>query len=189
MQKSDRVAVSFFGDGAAAEGAFHEGVNMAAIWNLPVIFVCENNFYGASTHISQVMRDTHIARRVGSSYGIRAEQVDGNDVLVVYEAAKSAVAQCRAGNGPVFLELLTYRLTGHSRRDPCHYQPKEEREAWAAKDPIRRFETTLKKQGLIDDAGLEAIKTRIRREFDAAVEVARGQPLPTTHDLTTDVFA
>ena len=95
---------------------------------LPVIFVCENNLYGASTHVSQVMRDTHVARRVGSSYGIRAEQVDGNDVLAVYEAAKSAVAQCRAGNGPVFLELLTYRLTGHSRRDPCHYQPKDERE-------------------------------------------------------------
>ena len=124
MQKSDRVAVSFFGDGAVAEGAFHEGVNMAAIWNLPVIFVCENNLYGASTHVSQVMRDTHIARRVGSSYGIRAEQVDGNDVLAVYEAAKSAVEQCRAGNGPVFLELLTYRLTGHSRRDPAITSPR-----------------------------------------------------------------
>jgi TPP-dependent pyruvate/acetoin dehydrogenase alpha subunit len=188
MQNSDRVAVSFFGDGAVAEGAFHEGINMAAIWNLPVIFVCENNLYGASTHVSKVMRDTNIARRVGTSYGIRAEQVDGNDVRAVYETAKSAVGQCRAGDGPVFLELLTYRLTGHSRRDPCHYQPKEEREEWAAKDPIARFAATLKTLGLIDDAGLEAVKSRIRRDFDAAVGVARQQPLPTPQDLTTEVF-
>jgi len=189
MQKSDRVAVSFFGDGAVAEGAFHEGVNMAAIWNLPVVFVCENNLYGASTHVSQVMRDTHIARRVGGSYGIRGEQVDGNDVLAVYETAKSAVAQCRAGNGPVFLELLTYRLTGHSRRDPCHYQPKEEREAWAAKDPIDRFARALQERGVIDDTGLEAIKTRVRQQFDDAVKVARWQPLPSVKELTSDVFA
>jgi pyruvate dehydrogenase E1 component alpha subunit len=189
MQRTDRVAVSFFGDGAVAEGAFHEGVNMAAIWNLPVIFVCENNLYGASTHVSRVMRDTHVARRVGGSYGIRAEQIDGNDVLAVYEAAKTAVAQCRAGNGPVFLELLTYRLTGHSRRDPCHYQPKEEREEWTAQDPILRFGAALVKRGLIDDAGLEAVKSRVRRDFEAAVQVAQRQPLPTTNDLTTDVFA
>jgi len=189
MQRTARVVACFFGDGAVSEGAFHEGVNMAAIWNLPVIFVCENNLYGASTHVSQVMRDTHIARRVSSSYGIRADRVDGNEVLAVYATAQSAVAQCRAGNGPVFLELLTYRLTGHSRRDPCHYQPKDEREAWAAKDPIRRFEVTLKSQGLSDDASLEAVKTRIRREFEAAAAVARRQPLPTTQDLTTDVFA
>ena len=90
MQKTDQVVACFFGDGAVAEGAFHEGVNMAAIWNLPVVFVCENNLYGASTHVSKVMRDTNIARRV-SSYGIRGQQVDGNDVLAVYEAAKTAV--------------------------------------------------------------------------------------------------
>ncbi|MCU0959109.1 MAG: thiamine pyrophosphate-dependent dehydrogenase E1 component subunit alpha [Pirellulaceae bacterium] len=189
MQKSDRVAVSFFGDGAVSEGAFHEGVNMAAIWNLPVIFVCENNLYGASTHVSQVMRDTHIARRVGSSYGVRAEQHDGNDVLAVYEAAQAAVAQCRAGNGPVFLELLTYRLTGHSRRDPCHYQPQEEREAWASQDPIDRFARALRERGVIDDPGLEAIRTRVRQQFDEAVQVARCQPLPSVKELTSDVFA
>ena len=189
MQKSDRVAVSFFGDGAVAEGAFHEGINMAAIWSLPVIFACENNHYGASTHVSNVMRETHIARRVGSSYGIRAAQVDGNDVLAVCEAAESAVAQCRAGNGPVFLELLTYRLTGHSRRDPCHYQPREEREAWATKDPIDRFARALQERGVIDEPGLEAIKARIRQQFDEAVTVARCQPLPSVTELTSDVFA
>jgi TPP-dependent pyruvate/acetoin dehydrogenase alpha subunit len=188
MQKSDRVAVSFFGDGAVAEGAFHEGVNMAAIWNLPVLFACENNLYGASTHVSQVMRDTNIARRVAAGYGIRAEQVDGNDVLAVYKAAQAAVADCRQGRGPVLLELLTYRMTGHSRRDPCHYQPKEEREAWAAQDPILRLARELKNRGLADDAALEAVQADVIRRFNEAVEIARREPHPTIDDLTTDVF-
>jgi pyruvate dehydrogenase E1 component alpha subunit len=162
---------------------------MAAIWNLPVIFVCENNFYGASTHVSKVMRDVNIARRVGSSYGIRGEQVDGNDVLAVYAAAKTAVAECRAGAGPVFLELQTYRRTGHSRRDPCHYQPKLERDEWFAKDPIERFADILKQQGVSDDAGLDAIKAEIITQFNEAVDVAKREPLPTLEDLTTDVLA
>jgi len=188
MQETDRVVACFFGDGAVAEGAFHEGVNMAAVWNLPVVFVCENNLYGASTHLSKVMRDTNIARRVGS-YGIRGEQVDGNDVLAVYEAAKKAVEECRAAAGPVLLELQTYRRTGHSRRDPCHYQPKPEREEWFAKDPIERFAEVLKKQGISDDAGLDAIKAGILRHFNEAVEIAKREPLPTLQELTTDVFA
>jgi pyruvate dehydrogenase E1 component alpha subunit len=188
MQHSGRVVACFFGDGAVAEGAFHEGVNMAAIWNLPVLFVCENNLYGASTHVSKVMRDTNIARRV-AGYGIRGEQADGNDVLAVYEAARAAVEECRAGRGPAFLELLTYRRTGHSRRDPCHYQPQEERAAWAAKDPIDRFAEILKSQAIADDAALEAIKDRVLRQFNAAVENAKRAPLPTLEDLTTEVFA
>ena len=188
MQKTDRVAACFFGDGAVAEGAFHEGLNMAAIWNLPVVFVCENNLYGASTHVSKVMRDTNIARRV-ATYGIRGQQVDGNDVLAVYKAAAAAVDECRTGKGPVLLELLTYRRTGHSRRDPCHYQPKDEREAWFAKDPIDRFVEALKSRGVIDDAGLEAIKTGIVCRFNEAVEIAKREPLPTLSDLTTDVLA
>lgn len=187
MQRTDRVVACFFGDGAISEGAFHEGVNMAAIWNLPVVFACENNQYGASTHVSKVMRDTNLARRV-TSYGIRTEQVDGNDVLAVHAAAQAAVADCRSGRGPVFLELLTYRCTGHSRRDPCHYQPREEREAWAARDPILRLADALKRQGYVDDAGLEAIRTRIAGDFNAAVVRARNAPQPTAHDLTTDVL-
>jgi TPP-dependent pyruvate/acetoin dehydrogenase alpha subunit len=188
MQRTDRVVACFFGDGAVAEGAFHEGVNMAAIWNLPVVFVCENNLYGASTHVSKVMRDTNIAGRVGS-YGIRGQRVDGNDVLAVYEAARTAVQECRTGRGPVLLELLTYRRTGHSRRDPCRYQPKEEREAWIAQDPIERLAALLKSRAIASDTELEAIKTEILRRFDAAVEVAKRQPLPTLPDLTTEVFA
>jgi TPP-dependent pyruvate/acetoin dehydrogenase alpha subunit len=187
MQKTDRVAACFFGDGAVAEGAFHEGVNMAAIWDLPVVFVCENNQYGASTHIAKVMRDTNIARRV-ASYGIEGRQIDGNDVLAVYEAATDAVAQCRAGKGPAFLELLTYRCTGHSRRDPCHYQPKGERDAWAAKNPIERFADVLKSRGIADDAALQRIRTDVDRRFAEAVEIARREPQPTLQDLTTDVL-
>jgi pyruvate dehydrogenase E1 component alpha subunit len=188
MQKSGQIVACFFGDGAVSEGAFHEGVNMAAIWNLPVIFACENNLYGASTHLSKVMRDTNIARRA-ACYGIRGQQVDGNDVLAVYEAAHTAAEECRGGAGPVLLELLTYRRTGHSRRDPCHYQPKEEREAWFAQDPIERFAQVLKSRAVVDDAGLETIKARVVRQFNEAVENAKRAPLPTLQDLTTDVFA
>ena len=142
MQKSGQVVACFFGDGAVAEGAFHEGVNLAAIWSLPVVLVCENNLYGASTRIDKVMRVPSIAARA-ASYGIRGETVDGNDVLAVYEAAGQAITECRDGKGPVLLELLTYRRTGHSRRDPCHYQPKDERERWAQRDPIERFAASL----------------------------------------------
>ena len=152
------------------------------------MFVCENNLYGASTHVSKVMRDTNIARRA-ASYGIRTQQLDGNDVLAVYEAARRAVAECRAAAGPVLLELLTYRRTGHSRRDPCHYQPQAERDQWAAKDPIERFAQVLQREGIIDAAGLEAIKARLVQEFNEAVENAKRAPLPTLQDLTTDVFA
>ncbi len=187
MQNSDRVVACFFGDGAVAEGAFHEGINMAALWRLPVVFVCENNLYGASTHLSKVMLDTNIARRT-ASYGIRTAQIDGNDVLAVYEATKSAVEACRAGTGPVFLELLTYRRTGHSRRDPCHYQPQEERNVWRAKDPIDRFAEQLKSHALLDDAKLDAIKSRNQSEFDNEVEIARRAPQPTTDDLTSHVI-
>ena len=188
MQKSGQVVACFFGDGAVAEGAFHEGVNMAAIWNLPVIFVCENNLYGASTHVSKVMRDTNIARRA-ECYGIRGQQVDGNEVLAVYEAAKTAVEECRKGEGPVLLELLTYRRTGHSRRDPCHYQPKEEREAWADKDPIERFAEVLKSRAIADDAALVTVQVEILQRFNEAVEIAKLAPQPTLEDLTTDVYA
>jgi pyruvate dehydrogenase E1 component alpha subunit len=188
MQKSSQVVACFFGDGAVCEGAFHEGLNMAAIWSLPVVFVCENNLYGASTHVSQVMRDTNISHRA-NYYGFRGEQVDGNDVVAVYEAARTAVAECRAGNGPVLLELLTYRRTGHSRRDPCHYQPREEREAWFAQDPIERMARALKDRGILDDTGRDAIKNRVLRQFNEAVEKARRAPLPNLTELTTDVYA
>jgi TPP-dependent pyruvate/acetoin dehydrogenase alpha subunit len=188
MQARSEVVACFFGDGAVAEGAFHEGVNMAAIWNLPVIFVCENNLYGASTRVDSVMRNTRISDRA-AAYGIDGETVDGNDVLAVYQAAKRAAAECRSGKGPILLELLTYRRTGHSRRDPCHYQPKAERQEWFALDPIDRFAAQLEADGLVDRCMLDEMKAGVIRRFEAAVESAKAAPLPTLADLETEVFA
>ncbi|MEO7300032.1 MAG: thiamine pyrophosphate-dependent dehydrogenase E1 component subunit alpha [Verrucomicrobiota bacterium] len=188
MQKSKRVAACFFGDGAVAEGAFHEGVNMAAIWKLPVVFVCENNLYGASTRVDKVMINTKISDRA-ASYGFRGETVDGNDVLAVFEATQKAVAECRDGSGPVLLELLTYRRTGHSRRDPCHYQGKDEREQWFIQDPIDRFAKVLTENQIATASELAAIKAKVDAEITAAVAQAQKAPQPTTADLLTDVFA
>ncbi|MDG3007723.1 alpha-ketoacid dehydrogenase subunit alpha/beta [Paludisphaera mucosa] len=188
MRAEPHVVACFFGDGAVAEGAFHEGVNLAAIWDLPVVFVCENNLYGASTRIDQVMRAKTVAERA-ASYGIRGETVDGNDVLAVYEATLRAAEECRAGSGPVLLELLTYRRTGHSRRDACAYQPKDERDAWFQQDPLDRFAQVLMGRGLIDEAGVADVKARAEERFREAVTAAGRQPMPTLADLTTDVLA
>ena len=188
MRKTGQVAACFFGDGAVAEGAFHEGVNMAAIWDLPVLFVCENNLYGASTRIDKVMRNPRISDRA-ASYGFRGETVDGNDVIAVHEAAARAAAECREGRGPVLLELLTYRRTGHSRRDACHYQAKPEREAWFARDPIERLAERLLRRPDVSAADLEAIKAGVEKEIEAGVVQARQAPQPTPADLETDVFA
>jgi pyruvate dehydrogenase E1 component alpha subunit len=188
MQKSQRIVACFFGDGAVAEGAFHEGVNLAAIWDLPLILVCENNLYGASTRVDEVMRNPRIADRAGG-YGIEGRQVDGNDVLAVYEAARSAAELCRRGRGPVLLELLTYRRTGHSRRDTCQYQPEEERAEWFGRDPIDRLERFLRERELAGQPELDAVRAQVQEDFRMAVEMARRQPLPRPEDLTTDVFA
>jgi len=187
MRKTQQVVACFFGDGGVAEGAFHEAVNMAALWRLPVLFVCENNLYGASTRIDQVMKNTTVSDRA-ASYGFRGETVDGNDLLAVYEAAVRAVEECRAGLGPVLLELLTYRRTGHSRRDPCHYQPKEERVAWSANDPIVRFAQVLLARSNVDQADLDNIREKIDQEIESAVEQAKTAPPPALDDLLTDVY-
>jgi TPP-dependent pyruvate/acetoin dehydrogenase alpha subunit len=187
LENRPQIVACFFGDGAVAEGAFHEGLNMAAIWNLPVIFVCENNLYGASTRIDLVMKNTRISDRA-AAYGFEGETVDGNDVLAVYEATKRAADQCRAGQGPYLLELLTYRRTGHSRRDPCHYQPKDERQEWFARDPIARFAEQLQHDGLIDPDTVKRIRATATKRFEVAVEYARLAEQPTLDDLETDIF-
>jgi TPP-dependent pyruvate/acetoin dehydrogenase alpha subunit len=188
MQKSKQVVACFFGDGAVAEGAFHEGLNMAAIWKLPVVFVCENNLYGASTRVDKVMVNTTVSDRA-ASYGFRGETVDGNDVLAVYEAARKAVAECRDGQGPVLLELLTYRRTGHSRRDPCHYQLEDERKQWFSQDPIDRFRKILTDNQIACPAELDAIKARVDDQIATGVVAARRAPQPTAADLLTHVYA
>ncbi|MEX0642725.1 MAG: thiamine pyrophosphate-dependent dehydrogenase E1 component subunit alpha [Pirellulales bacterium] len=188
MQKRSEVVACFFGEGAVAEGAFHEGINLAAIWKLPVIFVCENNLYGASTRIDKVMRNTQVSARA-AVYGIRGETVDGNDVLSVYEAARLAAADCRGGEGPVLLELLTYRQTGHSRRDPCHYQPQLERDEWRDRDPILQFATRLANQHIADELSLRQIRECIQEELEESILKAKEAPLPEIDELLTDVLA
>jgi TPP-dependent pyruvate/acetoin dehydrogenase alpha subunit len=188
LRKTRQVVACFFGDGAVAEGAFHEAVNMAAIWNAPVLYVCENNLYGASTRIDQVMKNTTVSDRA-ASYGFRGETVDGNDLVAVYEAAVRAVEECRAGQGPVLLELLTYRRTGHSRRDACNYQPTGERSAWYANDPIQRFGQFLLASGAAVQSELDKVREEIDREIELAVELAKTAPQPTPDDLLKDVYA
>lgn len=185
MQKSSQVVACFFGEGATNEGAFHEGVNLASVWSLPVIFVCENNLYGASTSIDKVSKVKRVSDRA-SAYNIRGETVDGNDILAVYEATKRAADECRRGEGPVLLELLTYRRTGHSRRDPCHYQPKDEQEYWFSRDPI-----AMLRESLVDEleSELDAIDVRVNSAIESAVEAAKAAPEPTVDDLITDVYA
>lgn len=188
MQRRSSVVACFFGDGATSEGAFHEAVNMAAIWNLPVIFACENNGYGASTPVAQISRLKTLAER-GAAYGIPAYQIDGNDILAVYEAAQSAKQVCLNGDGPVFLELNTYRLTGHSRRDPCQYQPKEEREQALQNEPIKRFECVLLKRDDVSQADLDGLRARVEQTLRAAIARAEQEPKPKPQDVLTDVFA
>jgi pyruvate dehydrogenase E1 component alpha subunit len=188
MQRDSRVVGCFFGEGATNEGAFHEGLNLAAIWSLPVIFICENNLYGASTSIQKVTRVTRVAQRA-AAYGIQAETVDGNDVLAVYEATRRAAGRCRQGEGPVLLELLTYRLTGHSRRDPRHYQPKDEQEYWSRRDPIPVMRQSLLERPDVSEADLQALEARVDAAIEAAVEAGRSAPEPTPADLVTDVYA
>jgi pyruvate dehydrogenase E1 component alpha subunit len=187
MNKEPRVAVAFSGDGAVNEGAFHEGLNMGAIWDLPVVYVVENNLYGASTPINSVIKTKNIAAR-GAAYGIPSATVDGNDVLAVYEAARQAVERARQGHGPTLLELMTYRLTGHSRRDPCHYQPQEERRQALEKDPLKRFSQRLLDQQLAEPAALEALEKEIEQELEAAVKTALAAPAPQPADALADMF-
>jgi pyruvate dehydrogenase E1 component alpha subunit len=185
--RTKAVAVSFFGDGAVNEGAFHEGVNMAAIWNLPAIFVCENNLYGASTPYTTVSKLTDVAARA-AAYGIPSEIVDGNDVLAVYAAAGRAVARARAGDGPTLLECKTYRQCGHSRSDPRTYRSKEEEAAWAACDPIQQLAAHLQATGLVDEAALAQIEQAVMAIVDDAVAFAEASPSPAPTDALDDVY-
>jgi pyruvate dehydrogenase E1 component alpha subunit len=187
MRKEPRVAVCFMGDGAANEGAFHEGVNMGAIWDLPVVYVVENNLYGASTPVSMVFKTKTISERA-CAYGIPGLTIDGNDVLKVHETAKTAVARAREGGGPTLLELMTYRITGHSRRDPCLYQPREERNRARENEPIGRFAKQLLDAKVVDEAALDAIAERLDRRIEAAVSAAMAAAEPKGQDALEDLF-
>lgn len=188
LKKESRVAICFMGDGAVNEGAFHEGVNMGAIWSLPVVYVIENNLYSASTPISQTTRVERLSDRA-AGYGIPGITVDGNDVLAVYATAREALSRARAGEGPTLVEAMTYRLTGHSRRDPCDYQPPYERQEAAEREPIKRFAACLLSEGVADQAALDRIQGEVDDEIERAVESAMAAPLPAPEDALEGVFA
>ena len=187
MRKERRVAVCFTGDGAVNEGAFHEGVNMGAIWDLPVVYVVENNLYGASTLSTSVVKTKTIAERA-AAYGIPGVQTDGNDVLKVYETASAAVERARDGKGASLLELKTYRITGHSRRDPCLYQPEEERNRALKNEPVGRFGKHLLENGVADQADLDEIASSVDQEIEEAVTQAIAAPEPKPEDTLADFF-
>jgi pyruvate dehydrogenase E1 component alpha subunit len=188
MMRLDRVVISFFGDGASNTGAFHEGINMGAIWNLPVVYVCENNLYGASTHVSKVMKIKDIAERA-SFYGIPGKVVDGNDVFSVYEAARKAILQARKGKGPTLLECKTYRRGGHSRSDACRYRLREEEKFWLAKDPIPQAGEKLIKMGILTPEKVKKLEEKVKEEIGEAIEYARKSPSPQPEDTLRNVFA
>ena len=186
-QGKNRVAVSFMGDGATNEGAFHEGLNMAAIWDLPALFVVENNLYAASTPVGVTFKIENIADRAGS-YGMASDICDGMDVLAVYEAAGRAIDRARAGGGPTLLECKTYRLCGHSRSDPRTYRSKEEEAEWATRDPILRLAAHLKAVGLATDESLAEVEQEVIAAIDDAVAFAESSPSPEPEEALEDVF-
>jgi pyruvate dehydrogenase E1 component alpha subunit len=187
--KGDKdVSVCFFGDGTANIGAFHEALNFAAVWKLPVIFVCENNLYMEYTPIGEVTAVEHPAADRAASYGLERIVIDGNDADVVYRTAATAYAKARAGKGPSLIECMTYRHSGHSRADPAKYRPDGELERWKERDPIKIYRERLKQFG-IGDKVVAAIDAAIMREIDEATEKCKAAPMPSPDILTTDVYA
>jgi TPP-dependent pyruvate/acetoin dehydrogenase alpha subunit len=185
--KKPNLVACFFGDGAANEGVFHEGINCAAIWDLPVLFICENNKYGASTPISQVMRVRTVSERA-AAYGIPGKTIDGNDVELVYATTREAAARAKSGAGPALLELETYRYSGHSRSDPGNYRSKQELEEWKQRDPIVRFESQCLAAGVLTPALIEEIRSGVERELDEAIAFAESSPSPHPEECLTDVY-
>jgi pyruvate dehydrogenase E1 component alpha subunit len=187
MQKTGGVTVCFFGEGASNEGAWHEGLNVAAIWDLPVIFVCENNLYAASTSFSKTFKIQNVAERA-NAYGIPGLVVDGNDVLGVYHTAKAAVERARGGMGPTLIECMTYRLCGHSRSDPRTYRTQVEEDGWKKLDPIPRYRAWLIDQGRAEEAELRHAEKEVEQTIQEAIAFAEVSPEPTASDVYLDVF-
>ncbi len=187
MRGTDQVVACFFGDGATNQGAFHEGLNLSALWKLPVIFVCENNLYAASTHVRQSMRLDDVAARA-SSYGMTGRIADGNDVLCVYEEVREAVERARSGGGPTLVECKTYRRRGHSRSDPGKYRPDDEVREWKGKDPISRFRKLLVDGGTASEEELDAIASKVSAEIDDAIRYSEESPLPDPASVFEDVY-
>jgi TPP-dependent pyruvate/acetoin dehydrogenase alpha subunit len=182
------IVAVFFGDGAATEGIFHESLNLAAIWNLPVLYVCENNQWQASVARRETMLTDHLSVWA-AKYGVESLTVDGNDVEAVHATARAAVSKIKATRKPFFLETYTYRMHGHMEADDQSYVDPKELAAWAAKDPIRRFQERLLRKGLLTAKEVAEIEARVHSAIEAAVAFATASPYPELAELTTDVYA
>jgi len=186
--KTGKVVVSFFGDGANNEGAFHEALNMASVWKLPVVFVCENNGYGMSTSVERSTAVPNIADRA-AAYSMPGVIVDGNVLSQVAEAAHEAAERARSGEGPTLIECKTYRYRGHSKSDRNRYRTKEEIETWmTSRDPIALYEAQLLEFGVLDAAEIEAIRAEVEREIAEGIEFAKSSPVPEVTNLTKYVY-
>jgi pyruvate dehydrogenase E1 component alpha subunit len=188
LRNTGQVAVAFFGDGATNIGAFHEALNLAAVWKLPVLFVCENNLYMEYTPIGSVTSVANPAAGRAPGHDIPAEVVDGNDVVVVRDAVARAAERARAGDGPTVIEALTYRHFGHSRADPAKYRPADEVEQWLARDPLDVCRARLRELGVADEV-VAAADERAAAEVDAAIEAAKSAPDADPAEAFTDVWA
>ena len=183
LRKDGKVALSFFGDGACNEGTFHESLNMAAAWDLPVIFVIENNFYGISVDIRKVTKENQLSKRA-IGYGMPGVTIDGNDVFAVYEETKKAVDRAREGQGPTLIECLTYRWQGHHVGDPGAYRQEKEVAEWRTREPIARLE----KKGLLRQEEINAIRAGVDAEITEACKFAEESPYADIAEAYTDVF-
>ena len=188
LRKSGQVAVCFFGDGASNRGTFHEAINIAAAFDLPVVYVCENNLYAVGTRQSDVRKVEDIADR-GVGYAIPGLAIDGNDVIAVYEAVKEAVDRARAGMGPTLIECKTYRWRTHFEGEPDTYRPPEEVEAWLEREPIAPYRAKLIEQDVVTEAEAAKIEDAVLEELDSAVEFARQSPLPEPESALQDLWA
>ena len=184
----DRVAVCFFGDGAGNRGTFHEGINLGAVWNLPVVYVLENNQYAVSTPQNRSQKQADITFRA-AAYGIPGLSVDGNDVMAVYRAVDECVTRARQGGGPSLVECRTYRWRGHYVGDPLNYRTREEEAAWQEKDPVARFRTYLEEEGVLSPEAAEGIQDEVRQAIGEAITFAAEGPYPEPEEALDDVFA
>jgi Pyruvate/2-oxoglutarate dehydrogenase complex, dehydrogenase (E1) component, eukaryotic type, alpha subunit len=188
MRRSEQILLSYFGDGATNEGEFHESLNMASTWKLPVVFICDNNQYGMSMHVSKVMNIKNISTRA-ASYGIPGITVDGNDVLAVYEAVLEADERARSGQGPSLVDCLSYRWRGHSKSDRNLYRTAQEIDDWKHKCPIRRFKKVLVEAAIMTNDEVEAIDQAAKTAVDRAAEEALTFPEPSPENMEDEVYA
>ncbi|MGH9544901.1 MAG: thiamine pyrophosphate-dependent dehydrogenase E1 component subunit alpha [Terriglobales bacterium] len=188
LRKQGQVVVCFFGDGAVNSGSFHEALNMGTVWDLPVIYVCENNLYATEMAFSRTTKNVSVARRA-ESYGLPGVEVDGQDVLAIHREAKTAIERARAGHGPTLIECKTYRYVGHHEGDPgTDYRTRDEVKLWKQQDPVKRARALLLDSGTEDESRLQAIDQEVERLIDQAVEFAEKSPEPSPESVNDHVF-